>query len=83
MFQAARDSVVSQTIGFENIEWIIVLHNCEERYLTEVPKMFQECDNVLTPVLNNDAKTPSSPRNYGLTFDNMFIGDAGSSYLRK
>ena len=68
MFRAARDSIVSQTIGFENIEWIIVLHNCEELYLEEVPKMFQGCDNVLTPVLNNDAKTPSSPRNYGLTF---------------
>ena len=68
MFQEARDSVLAQTIGFENIQWIIVLHNCEEQYLTEVPKMFQGCDNVLTPVLNNDAKTPSSPRNHGLTF---------------
>lgn len=68
MFQAARDSVLSQTIGFENIQWIIVLHNCEDRYLTEVPEMFSGCDNVLTPVLNNDAKTPSSPRNYGMTF---------------
>ena len=68
MFQAARDSVLSQTIGFEKIQWIIVLHNCEDRYLTEVPEMFQGCDNVLTPVLNNDARTPSSPRNHGLTF---------------
>ncbi len=68
MFRAARDSVISQTIGFENIQWIVVLHNCEKLYLEEIPKMFQGYDNVLTPVLNNDAKTPSSPRNYGLTF---------------
>ena len=68
MFEAARDSVISQTVGFENIQWIIVLHNCEDRYLTEVPEMFAGCDNVLTPVLNNDARTPSSPRNFGLTF---------------
>ena len=68
MFEAARDSVASQTIGFQNIQWIIVLHNCEDHYLTEVQEMFSGYDNVLTPILNNDAKTPSSPRNYGLTF---------------
>ncbi|MBQ9057621.1 MAG: GH3 auxin-responsive promoter family protein [Atopobiaceae bacterium] len=68
MFRVACDSVMSQTIGFENIQWIVVLHNCEEHYLTEVPAMFEGYDNVLTPVLNNDAKTPSSPRNHGLTF---------------
>ena len=68
MFRAACDSVMSQTIGFENIQWVVVLHNCESDYLTEVPKMFEGRDNVLTPVLNNDAKTPSSPRNYGMSF---------------
>jgi len=68
MFQAARDSVMAQTIGFQNIQWVIVLHNCEEHYLTEVPAMFEGYDNVVLPVLNNDAKTPSSPRNHGLTF---------------
>ena len=68
MFKTACDSVMSQTIGFENIQWVIVLHNCEEHYLTEIPEMFQAYDNVLTPVLNNDARTPSSPRNHGITF---------------
>ncbi len=68
MFEAARQSVLNQTIGFENIQWIIVLHNCEEHYLSEVPAMFEGCDNVILPVLNNNAKTPSSPRNHGLSF---------------
>ncbi|MBP3897101.1 MAG: GH3 auxin-responsive promoter family protein [Mogibacterium sp.] len=68
MFEAARQSVFNQTLGFDNIQWVIVLHNCEEHYLSEVPALFEGCENVIIPVLNNDAKTPSSPRNYGLSF---------------
>ena len=66
MFLRAKESVENQTIGFENIQWIIVLHNCEPQYHTEVPELFKGKGNVIIPVLDNEAKTPSSPRNYGV-----------------
>jgi hypothetical protein len=37
MFQKCADGMRCQTIGFENIEWIIVVHNCQPHYLTTVP----------------------------------------------
>ena len=34
IFQKAADSMRQQTIGFENVEWIIVVHNSETRYMS-------------------------------------------------
>ena len=64
MFQKAADSMRQQTIGFENIEWVIVVHNCEPQYLPQLQEMFKDDKNVTVKELNNEAKTPSSPRNY-------------------
>lgn len=66
MFQKAADSMRCQTIGFDNVEWIIVLHNCESQYIGQVTEMFRGDENVIVKVLNNEARTPSSPRNYGV-----------------
>lgn len=33
MFQKCADSMRGQTLGFENIEWIIVVHNSKPHYL--------------------------------------------------
>lgn len=68
MFADCKKSVMNQTIGFENIEWIIVVHNCKPGYLESLTEMFAGCDNVVIKELNNEARTPSSPRNYGTTF---------------
>ncbi len=83
IFQKAADSMRQQTIGFENIEWVIVVHNCEPQYLPQLQEMFKDDKNVIVKELNNEAKTPSSPRNYGmLSVTAPYLGflDADDSY---
>lgn len=83
MFQKAADSMRQQTIGFENVEWIIVAHNCEPHYLPQLQEMFKDDKNVIVKELNNEAKTPSSPRNYGMLFTTApYLGflDGDDSY---
>ena len=65
-FRAAVDSMLAQTIGFERIQWIIVVHNCEPQYMPALKEMLGGYPNVVLEELNNDAKTPSSPRNRGV-----------------
>ena len=68
MFKNAYASVKNQTIGFENIQWIVVVHNSDQGYLEAVKELIGENENVLIKELNNDAHTPSSPRNHGMKF---------------
>ena len=68
MFEACKESMLNQEIGFENIEWIIVLHNCTSEYYPCLKEMFKGYDNVILKELNNDKHTPSSPRNFGVQF---------------
>ena len=82
-FRKCAESVKQQTIGFENIQWVIVLHNTEPKYHEEVRKLLGDCENVLIEPLNNKIHTPSSPRNYGMKFATApYLGflDAGDSY---
>ena len=37
IFEKAYQSMKSQTIGFENIQWIVIAHNCEPHYLPAIP----------------------------------------------
>ena len=73
-FRKCAESVKNQTIGFENIQWIIVLHNTEPEYHREVRELLDGYDNVLIEPLNNKILTSSSPRNHGMKF-------ATASYL--
>lgn len=68
MFRETYKSIKNQTIGFENIEWIIVLHNCTQEYIDAVRDLVGDADNVFLKELTNDARSASSPRNYGLQF---------------
>ena len=68
MFEKAYASLRGQTIGFENVQWVIVVHNSDQGYLEAVGELVAGHDNVLIKELNNDAHTPSSPRNYGMRF---------------
>ena len=61
IFESCFQSMINQSMGIDNIEWIIVLHNCEQQYIDAVKEKVKPYKNVLTPVLNNDARTPSSP----------------------
>lgn len=83
VFLSAVDSMKKQTLGFEKIEWVIVMHNCEEQYITDVKAMLGDYENVLIEILNNDVHSPSSPRNYGMklaTSDYIGYLDADDSY---
>lgn len=66
IFMNGFESIKNQTLGFEKIEWIIVLHNCEEQYITGVRNMAEGYENVKTYILNNDVHSASSPRNFGM-----------------
>ncbi len=66
VFKNGFNSIKNQTLGFENIEWIIVLHNCEDKYIEGVREMSKDYENVKTYILNNDVHSASSPRNYGI-----------------
>lgn len=68
MFTETFKSVKKQTIGFSNIEWIIVLHNCKQEYIDAVTELTGKYKNVFLKELYNDARSASSPRNYGLEF---------------
>lgn len=59
-------SLQNQTIGFENIEWIITVHNSEEKYYDEVIELTKDYDNVKVFKLHTPERTPSIPRNYCL-----------------
>ncbi|MCR4990883.1 MAG: GH3 auxin-responsive promoter family protein [Lachnospiraceae bacterium] len=66
LFKKGFESLKKQTLGFEKIEWVIVVHNSEKHYLDETRELTAGCDNVKIYELNNSARTPSSPRNYAL-----------------
>lgn len=61
-------SMRRQTIGFENVQWIIVVHNSEPKYLPMLKEIFKNDSNVVLEVLNDNHRTPSAPRNHGTTF---------------
>jgi glycosyltransferase involved in cell wall biosynthesis len=84
MFEKCAASMRAQTIGFENVQWIIVIHNCDESYKQALPEMFKNDPNVVLQVLDNEARTPSSPRNHGTQFATApYVGylDGDDSYL--
>ena len=68
MFDRSADYMERQTVGFENIEWIIICHNCDDEHLKAVRERVGSYENVVIRELNNTVYTPSSPRNYAFQF---------------
>ena len=66
LFRRGYESLKSQTIGFDNIQWIVVLHNTEPEYHKAVHELLDGHENVIIKALDNDVHTPSSPRNCGM-----------------
>jgi glycosyltransferase involved in cell wall biosynthesis len=66
MFKECCQSMLQQTIGFENVQWIVVAHNCQPQYNRLLGDMLGHHDNVVLEFLDNDVHSPSSPRNHGL-----------------
>lgn len=65
-FSECVASMRRQTIGFENVQWIIVVHNSDPKYLPMLKEMFANDSNVVLEELNDNHRTPSAPRNRGL-----------------
>lgn len=83
LFKKCLDSLKNQTLGFEKIEWVVVIHNSKKEYLDGAKEIVKGLENVKLYELNNDRHTPSSPRNYALNFVNgKYIGflDADDTY---
>lgn len=83
MFEKCAQSMRDQTIGFENIEWIIVVHNCQPHYLPLLTEMFKDDKNVILKELNDGIHSPATPRNHGLLFvTGPYVGflDGDDSY---
>ena len=74
MLERAFKSLRDQTLGFENIEWIIVSHNSAGETTERIIAMTNTYQNVSVHVLKDENKTPSAPRNYGL-------GKASGDYI--
>lgn len=75
--------MLKQTYGFENIEWIVVLHNCNDATKAYVSELLDTYENVILEVLDNEIYTPSSPRNYAFPLAHgEFVGylDADDAY---
>ncbi len=66
MFDASMESMKRQSYGFENIQWVIVVHNSEDSYYDAVIERLSGYENVVIKRINNSCHTPSSPRNEGL-----------------
>lgn len=83
VFERAHQSMLKQTYGFENIEWIVVLHNCNDATKAYVSELLGTYKNVILEVLDNEIYTPSSPRNYAFPLAHgEFVGylDADDAY---
>lgn len=86
LFRKCCQSMFEQTIGFENVEWIVVLHNCEPQYHSTVHELLDGYSNVVIKTLKNDVHNPSAPRNYGMKFATApYLGflDADDGYMPK
>lgn len=66
MFSNCIASLKAQEIGFDKIETVVVMHNCDRETMEGVRKLLMGLKNVVLEELNNDIHSPSSPRNHGI-----------------
>ncbi|MCR5108996.1 MAG: glycosyltransferase family 2 protein [Lachnospiraceae bacterium] len=66
LFVKCFESLKDQTIGFDEIEWVIVSHNSSDEQYDKIREIVKANDNIRVYKLDNDRHTPSSPRNHGI-----------------
>jgi len=66
MFANCVKSLKNQELGFDKIELIVVMHNCNAETFEGVRNLLSGPENVMLLELNNEVRSPSSPRNYGI-----------------
>ncbi|MDL2327544.1 glycosyltransferase [Ruminococcaceae bacterium OttesenSCG-928-A11] len=83
LLEKAFYSLREQSLGFDKIEWIIVVHNSPDSDRDIVIEMVGHYSNVSVYHLNDGISTPASPRNYALDrAKGTYIGflDADDTY---
>ena len=84
LFGKCMESVSKQTVGFEKVEWIIVLHNTDKVHSDGVKKLVREYGNIKLLVLNDYTAGPAAARNLGIESASapyiMFLDLSGSLY---
>ena len=66
MFKRTVQSMRDQTLGFENIEWIVVVHNSPGEYERQIQELLGRYENVKVEILHDEYHSPSTPRNRGM-----------------
>lgn len=57
LFEKCLESLKRQTYGFENLEWVVVVHNSGPEYLEAVRSLAGGYENVKIYQLDNDRHT--------------------------
>lgn len=85
LMEKAYLSLNNQTLGFEKIEWLIVMHNSPEEDVNMLREIVGQHQNIMIHLLNDGIRSPASPRNYALDRAcGTYIGflDADDVYMR-
>lgn len=81
---SAINSIINQTIGFENIELILVDDNSNDKSQEIIRKYANEHDNIIGVFLSENSGLPGKPRSTGIKYAKaqylMFL-DADDEYL--
>lgn len=83
LMKKAYMSLKNQTMGFDNIEWLVVFHNSPEKDVELFTGIIDLEENIKISTLNNHVDSPASPRNYALSHaTGTYIGflDADDMY---
>lgn len=82
--KTAIDSVIKQTIGFENIELIIVNDNSNDNSKKIIEKYANKYKNIIDIHLDENSGLPGKPRNIGIELASapyLIFLDADDEYL--
>ena len=82
--RTAIESVINQTIGFENIELIIVNDNSTDNSRRIIEEYSSKYDNIVDIHLEKNSGYPGKPRNVGIEIANapyLIFLDADDEYL--
>ena len=93
IFKRTLQAMRAQTLGFENIEWVVVVHNSPEEYEQQIQNLLGGFENVRVETLHDEFNSPSSPRNKALDLatgeyigildgDDMYTPDCLKTALR-
>ena len=66
MLKRAYKSLTEQTLGYDKIHWIVVIHNSGAEYAASVREMFSDVENLTIEELEDGGHGPSTPRNRGI-----------------